>query len=365
MAIKRVKRPGIRRLSIPRGRIAGQGYRQTKHLAHARPPETATSTTTTGSTTSTVSVLPTTTTTTLAPTTTTTTLAPTTTTTTAAPTTTTTTTTLAPTTTTTTTVLATTTTTTLSFDTDAAAYIADLETAGATVTSPKQSAINDYVLDGKSNGWWAKLVDQYIWTWGAAGPNAVGVKGKTGTFSGGGWTYNATNAEGNGSTDYFQMAINPVTESMSASNGGFTTYIASTGSGTDMGSYVAGTLTYFISSNGSNCVFRWGSASAITSNTDETGLWVANRISGTSTVKRIISTGTSTVVNEVVADGSGFSDYEFYAAARNASDTAASLSDRQYSLFGVHNGFTSGEETAYIAATKSLLEALGITFPGS
>ena len=344
MAIKRVKRPGIRRLSIPRGRIAGQGYRQTKHLAHARPPETATSTTTTGSTTSTVSVLPTTTTTTLAPTTTTTTLAPTTTTTT-----------IAPTTTTTTTVLATTTTTTLSFDTDAAAYISDLETAGATVTSPKQSAINDYVLDGKSNGWWAKLVDQYIWAWGAAGPNAVGIKGKTGVFNGGGWTYNSTNAEGNGSTDYFDTNINPVTESMSVSNGGFTIYIASTGSGTDMGSYISGNLTYFISSNGSSCVFRWGGASSISSNTDETGLWVANRISGTSTAKRIISSGTSTVVNEVVGDGSGFGDYEFYAAARNASDTAASLSDRQYSLFGVHNGFSSGEETAYIAATKTLL----------
>lgn len=88
-------------------------------------------------------------------------------------------------------------------DPDAKAYIAAVETAGATVNATQKKAINTFVKTGKSDGWYSSLKRLYLPIWASAAPNAIDMIGRTsGTFNGT-VTHAAGYVQGDGSTGYF------------------------------------------------------------------------------------------------------------------------------------------------------------------
>lgn len=88
-------------------------------------------------------------------------------------------------------------------DSDAEAYVAAVETAGASPTDDQKSAIDTFYASAKSNGYYTSLKRLYLPIWAAAAPNAIDMIALgSGTFNGG-VTHAAGYVEGNGTTGYF------------------------------------------------------------------------------------------------------------------------------------------------------------------
>jgi hypothetical protein len=88
-------------------------------------------------------------------------------------------------------------------DPDAAAYIAAIETAGATVSAAQKSALDTFYRTGKSEGWYSSIKRIYLPIWAVAAANArCMVSGTSGTFNGT-VTHGAGFVQGDGSTGYF------------------------------------------------------------------------------------------------------------------------------------------------------------------
>ena len=89
-------------------------------------------------------------------------------------------------------------------DPDASAYIAAVRAAGGTVTEAQATAISNFAILGKSDGWFSSVKRFYLPIWGVAAPNAVDLIARgSGTFVGG-----ATHSSGfvtfNGTTGYLR-----------------------------------------------------------------------------------------------------------------------------------------------------------------
>jgi hypothetical protein len=91
-------------------------------------------------------------------------------------------------------------------DADAAAYIAAVETAGATVSGGQKKAIDTFYKTGKSDGWYSSLKRMYLPIWAAAAPNAIDMIALgSGTFVGT-VTHGAGFVQGDNSTGYFNTS---------------------------------------------------------------------------------------------------------------------------------------------------------------
>ena len=96
-----------------------------------------------------------------------------------------------------------------SLDPDAAAYIAAVTAAGATVTGAQRTAIDTFYLAAKAGGYYTSLKRLYLPIWGVAAANAIDMIGLTsGTFNGG-VTHGAGFVQGNGTTGNFSLGVAP------------------------------------------------------------------------------------------------------------------------------------------------------------
>lgn len=94
-------------------------------------------------------------------------------------------------------------------DPNAKAYINNVVSAGATVTSIQRNAINTFYKLAKSDGFYTPIKRFYLPIWGIAAPNAVDlITATSGTFVGG-VTHGAGFIQGNGSTGYFNLLASP------------------------------------------------------------------------------------------------------------------------------------------------------------
>jgi hypothetical protein len=73
-----------------------------------------------------------------------------------------------------------------SLDPDAASYVAAVRAAGGTVSGAQATAISDFAILGKADGWFASVKRFYLPIWGVAAANAVDLIARgSGTFVGG------------------------------------------------------------------------------------------------------------------------------------------------------------------------------------
>jgi hypothetical protein len=91
-----------------------------------------------------------------------------------------------------------------SLDPDAKAYIATVRAAGGTVSGTQATAISNFAIFGKSEGWFTSVKRFYLPIWGVAAANAVDLIARgSGTFVGG-VTHGAGFITFNGTTGAFR-----------------------------------------------------------------------------------------------------------------------------------------------------------------
>jgi hypothetical protein len=95
------------------------------------------------------------------------------------------------------------------FDADAAAYIAAVTAAGATVTANQRAYINAFYVTGKKEGWYSSIKRLYLPIWGIEAPSAIDMVGLTsGTFVSG-ITHSAGYVTTDGTTGHFLADVSP------------------------------------------------------------------------------------------------------------------------------------------------------------
>ena len=94
-------------------------------------------------------------------------------------------------------------------DPDAAAFFARVTAAGGTLSATEQTAVNTLVIQMKADGTWSPMKAIYPMVGASAAACAQNLKSSsfTGTYSSG-WTFANTGVTGNGTSAYFDTALN-------------------------------------------------------------------------------------------------------------------------------------------------------------
>lgn len=98
-------------------------------------------------------------------------------------------------------------------DLDAQAFFDRVTTAGGTLSTTEQDAVNQLVLDMKADGIWTKMKAIYPMVGASAAACAQNLKSSsfTGTFTSG-WTFASTGVTPNGTSAYMDTNFNPLSE---------------------------------------------------------------------------------------------------------------------------------------------------------
>jgi hypothetical protein len=255
-------------------------------------------------------------------------------------------------------------------DADAAAYIAAVETAGATVSGGQKSAINTFVKTGKSDGWYSSLKRLYLPIWASAAPNAIDMIALgSGTFNGT-VTHSAGYIQSDGTTGYFDT-VTPwqsliTLDSATIGTLNYTTNptanLSSIGIGPTIGTSIAA------GTENSSQIARaaWAGAPATlpaNSTFFTSGIQLASRFGGVTRMTRRSSSGIVEATNSgtttgIVPDGSNF------IMARNSAGSPVQITTAQIGAGFISAGMGSTDLAGYSLNLKTLWETCtGLTLP--
>jgi hypothetical protein len=260
-------------------------------------------------------------------------------------------------------------------DPDAKAYIASVETAGATVTSGQKKAINTFVKAGKSDGWYSSIKRLYLPIWASAAPNAIDmIELGSGTFNGT-VTHSSGYVQGDGTSGYFLMdddlpSLGLTSSSASAFWG--CKGKPSVNNRVHMGAASGDPISaYFIafrhdtSTNGEMSVNGFSNAATGANNNgfadSNIGCWVSSRT--TSTGHDLYKHGDVTVGSTVSATGA-IPTVKMACMARNLRDSFDVFSNGEYFMFGIGLGLDATKAKSLANNMKTLWEtSTGLTLP--
>jgi hypothetical protein len=234
-------------------------------------------------------------------------------------------------------------------DPDASAFIQRVYTAGGTLTTAEQNAVNQLTIDLKAASIWTSMKAVYpmVGSSAAACAQNLVTSSFTGTFSGG-VTYAATGITGNGTTGYMSTALTPSVTLTNANHhiSFYSRTNAAAGTSVEMGTYepsygYAGPAMR--AKNASNQIqYLMGTATAYfdttSSNADSRGLFIGNilSISNRKTYKNGSVSGTNTGTSTAFS-GTG----PIYVLAVNGyPSTAGSFSTKEFSFASIGDGLT-------------------------
>ena len=252
---------------------------------------------------------------------------------------------------------------TTSFDPSTSAFISRVTSAGGTLSTLEQTAINQLVVDLKAYGLWDSMKAIYPMVGASAAACAQNLKSSsfTGTFTSG-WTFASTGVTGNGTSTYMNTAFNPVIESQLQNSTYLSIYVRNnTASGYDMGNSqdvgIAVKSTYLISRFPSNNLYLGiADQSYLTTlaSLNSVGFWNGGTNGSSAQIfyKNGISikTGTSTQ--------SGFNSSNFYLGAVNAAGTALFSSNHEYAFSSISNGLTGTQAANFYTAVQAFQTSL-------
>lgn len=97
------------------------------------------------------------------------------------------------------------------FDSDAQAFFDRVTTAGGTLSTTEQDAVNTLVVQMKADGIWTKMKAIYPMVGASAAACAQNLKSSsfTGTFTATGWTFASTGVTPNGTSAYMDTGLSP------------------------------------------------------------------------------------------------------------------------------------------------------------
>jgi hypothetical protein len=259
------------------------------------------------------------------------------------------------------------------FDRDAAAYIKAVKDAGATVTSPQSSKINDFYKLAKKDGYYTSLKRLYLPIWGVAAANAIDmVTRNSGTFVGE-VTHGAGFVQGNGTTGYFNFGTSPQTLGLNP-NGGMVGVLVNQAGTIANGRYISAengsTLIQILQGGTGNTVcnsqfFVGISSLTFASETANSGIFTLVRENSTS--QRLTVRKTSGVTNSTIqtTTASGTITENLVALARNDDGVVYAFTNgRAGAYFAADTGFKYANENSFTLHLKNLWEGCtGLTIP--
>jgi len=244
-----------------------------------------------------------------------------------------------------------------SFDADAQAFFDRVTTAGGSLSTTEQTAVNTLVLQMKNDGIWSKMKAIYPMVGASAAACSQNLKSSsfTGTFNGG-WTFASTGAKPNGTNAYMDTSLVPSV--VLSQNSTHLSYYSRTDSltgnkidiGTATGANGTSYRTYIIMYFSGNSYSNINSASdkVVSTMTDTRAFVLAYRNGASDFVNQVNST------KETITQLSGgLSDKSFYVSAFNRNGVADNFSLRECSFSSIGDGLTDTEASDLYTAVQA------------
>jgi hypothetical protein len=246
-------------------------------------------------------------------------------------------------------------------DTDAIAFYNRVTTAGGSLSTIEQIAINKLVLDLKSYGLWTKMKAIYPMVGASAAACSQNLKSSsfTGTFTSG-WTFASTGVTPNGTSAYMDSGLN-MSLQLNQNNAHISVYlrtnvtsatvsIGASGAGANNGMYIypklVGTSAYFSAFNSTN----GNSAGTVSSSL---GLFIASRLSSTSEQFFQNTSKTSNTNNSSTP-----ASRNIYIGAFNNNGSTSDYDTRQNALATIGDGLTDTEVTNFYTSVQAFQTTL-------
>jgi len=241
------------------------------------------------------------------------------------------------------------------YETDAAAFFTRVTSAGGTLTTTEQQAVNSLVIQMKADGIWSAMKAIYPMVGASAAACAQNLVSSsfTGTFTSG-WTFSSTGVTPNGTSAYMNTGYNVSTEG-SLNSAHISAYIRNNvATGSQIGAY-GGTGTFH------HLYARYTDAKAYCginanessiSSTNSTGFWVGSRI--ISTVQKLYRNNT-TFITGTVTTGSKV-NRNIYVGATNGGSVDYSSTQNAFSSIG--DGLTDTEASNFYTAVQAFQTTL-------
>lgn len=249
------------------------------------------------------------------------------------------------------------------YDTDASAFFSRVTTAGGSLSTTEQQAVNSLVLDMKSYSIWTKMKAIYPMVGASAAACSQNLKSSsfTGTFTATGWTFASSGVTPNGTSAYMDTGLNPNTQL--SSNNGHLSFYSRTNNST--GEYPIEMGCENTSTNGVNLSVRMpldnykgrigGNTYLNYSNTNSSGFYVISRTSSTNLIghKNGLNQQTLTTTNTYSA-----SNFNIFIGAQNRANVAELFTTRQCAFASIGDGLTDTEAGNFYTAVQAFQTTL-------
>ena len=245
------------------------------------------------------------------------------------------------------------------FDADAQAFFDRVDTAGGTLSTTEQDAVNTLVVQMKADGIWSKMKAIYPMVGASAAACAQNLKSSsfTGSFSSG-WTFASTGVTPNGTSAYMDTGFAP-NGNLSQNDAHASLYSRTNNVGTtsvDLGcGYTGSNADFYLSayysaayraiSNINGSGFGQGS-----SNTTSLGLFLSQRTTSTNT--NIYQN------NNLIKTHSQTSTTPTSVTVNLGRNTTSEYSDRELSFVSLGDSFTTDERTDLYDAVQAFQTTL-------
>jgi hypothetical protein len=246
------------------------------------------------------------------------------------------------------------------FDADAQAFFNRVTTAGGTLTTTEQNAVNTLVIQMKADGIWTKMKAIYPMVGASAAACAQNLKSAsfTGTFSSG-WTFANTGVTPNGTSAFMNSGLN-TSSNLPSTNNHISFYSRTS-------SIIATTVEMGVFSNLPTNIFLHlraainyvsGGITAIlnfTTTTTALGFWLGSKLSNTS--RKTYYNGSLQGTNTTL-DSNALPNLNVFISARNDNGVAGVFSDKQCAFATIGDGLTDAEAANFYTAVQAFQTSL-------
>ena len=249
------------------------------------------------------------------------------------------------------------------YDADAQAFFDRVTTAGGTLSTTEKTATNQLVLDMKAAGIWSAMRAVYPMVGASAAACAQNLKSSsfTGTFTSG-WTFASTGVTPNGTSAFFNTALNTLTN-LTTTSTHLSVYVRNNpnaGSAYDLANATNSGMTtdptYLITRYTSSLAYlgiadvNYGTTSA---SLDSRGFWSGG--TNGSRAQILYKNGSS------IATGTGsgsFANNNLYLGAANGGGTPVFFSDKQFAFCSIGDGLNGTQASNFYTAVQAFQVSL-------
>jgi hypothetical protein len=253
------------------------------------------------------------------------------------------------------------------FDADAQAFFNRVTTAGGTLTTTEQNAVNTLVVQMKADGIWTKMKAIYPMVGASAAACSQNLKSAsfTGTFSGG-WTHSSNGPTPNGTNAYMDTNLTPSSSLIQDST--HLSFYSRTNIANqlqfEIGSFNVstagqGSSSFAISYNSPANTFRLRISSSTPTTTytvtNTLGFFIGNRTNATQ--QKIYNAGV--LGNTFSANSDGLSTLQIALSAnRISTNTLLDYSQKQCAFASIGDGLTDAEAANFYSAVQAFQTTL-------